>query len=109
MTERGWWAQLAAARQRVDRAEWRRIYALYLRSPEWEAKRAERLELAGGLCEDCDAPATHVHHLTYRRTGAERLHDLRALCASCHAVRHNHMLGPDASFADRVRAEGTRR
>jgi 5-methylcytosine-specific restriction endonuclease McrA len=100
-----WGRLFKFARQNPD--EWRRLYRRYLDSPEWATRRIERLELAGGLCEDCDAQATHVHHLTYRRVGAERLHDLRALCANCHAIRHGHMCGRDATFADRVAAERT--
>jgi len=71
---------------------WWSVYSAYLKSPEWQQLRTLVLERADGICEDCrDAPATSVHHLTYRRVGAERVADLIAICAGCHEEHHPHM------------------
>jgi 5-methylcytosine-specific restriction protein A len=63
------------------RARWRRLRAVVL---------ADR-----PLCEDCTeagriTPATDVHHTIARKACPDRDLDytnLRALCASCHAIR----------------------
>jgi hypothetical protein len=70
-------------------------YRRYLQSPEWWARRARRLEVAGHQCEFREYVADHkgyyrkrctatadlqVHHLAYDRLGAERDSDLEVLC-----------------------------
>jgi ribosomal protein L37E len=50
------------------------------------------LERAEGRCERCgERRATQVHHLTYRRVGAEAFRDLLAICNACHERHHPHM------------------
>lgn len=67
----------------------RREYRKYLKSPQWAAKRQERLDLCKGVCEACNAaPATQVHHVTYERIYAELVGDLRGLCRPCHEKEH---------------------
>ena len=39
-------------------------------------------------CRRCGAPATEVHHETYKRIYNERLSDLTALCSKCHEAAH---------------------
>ena len=60
-------------------------YQTYLRSPEWEAKRQEKLESCQYKCEcegGCHRQATQIHHLHYDTLGNESLQDLQALCQS---------------------------
>jgi hypothetical protein len=64
-------------------------YAAYLRTPEWQRRRALVLHRAGGTCEGClSAPATEVHHRIYDRVGNELLFDLVAVCRKCHLRAH---------------------
>lgn len=68
---------------------WWADYNSYLQTPEWRTKRAKVLRRAGGMCEGCgEAPATIVHHLTYKRVGREMLFDLVAVCPACHDALH---------------------
>lgn len=60
-------------------------YGRYRASREWALKRQAVLRRSGGLCERCLARATQIHHTTYERIGEERLTDLMAVCAPCHA------------------------
>ena len=67
-------------------------YQTYLRSPEWEAKRKEKLESCQYKCEcegGCHRQATQIHHLHYDTLGNEDLQDLQALCAKCHMKKSN--------------------
>ena len=63
------------ANRRRDR---RRKYQIYLRSPEWKARRQVAITKAAGRCRDCGRPTTRfeVHHLTYRRFSREHPKDL---------------------------------
>ena len=73
-------------------------YLEYLLSPEWQAKRAERLKLDNYKCTVCgQEDFLEVHHLTYVRLGRERMEDLRTLCEDCH--EDGHGLKPSDSFA----------
>lgn len=68
-----------------DTAEWRRQHAEYLLTPRWKHKCDLVKKRAGGLCEGClEAPATEVHHLTYKHWRDELLFELVALCRDCH-------------------------
>ena len=65
-------------------------YEAYLRSPEWEAKKAEyranpRLPQA---CVVCGNRRVDLHHRTYLRVGRERLTDLVPLCRDHHDEAH---------------------
>jgi hypothetical protein len=77
--------------RRAPIADWRESYQAHLESPEWASIRDAVRQRSGGLCEQCkEKPARHVHHLTYKRLGAEPLDDLLHLCLDCHQVRHPH-------------------
>lgn len=70
-------------------------YKRYIRSPEWEAKKQERIAIDKGCCM-CGRPldkikSVQVHHITYSRLGNENvLTDLCTLCGSCHKKIHNY-------------------
>lgn len=69
-------------------------YKTYMRSPEWEAKKQQRIAIDKGCCM-CGRPldkikSVQVHHVTYARLGDENvLTDLATLCGSCHQKVHN--------------------
>ena len=69
-----------------------RLYKEYLKSLRWQGLRSKRLKLDEYTCQDCSKELTttnaHVHHLTYKRLGDERMSDLVTLCRSCHELRH---------------------
>lgn len=62
-------------------------YLAYLDSPEWKAKRHERLQIAQYRCSACGGTANlHVHHLTYERIFREEMADLLPLCEKHHTA-----------------------
>ena len=64
-------------------------YSDYMRSEFWQVRRAAVIERDGGRCRSCATPdAKHVHHITYKRFGAEPLSDLVLLCSQCHEYEH---------------------
>ncbi|HEY1361789.1 MAG TPA: hypothetical protein VGF60_06055 [Xanthobacteraceae bacterium] len=64
-------------------------YNLYLKTGEWQQKRAKVLQRANGQCEGCGMkPAAEVHHLTYNNVFAEFLFELVAVCDACHSRLH---------------------
>ena len=63
-------------------------YRRYLQSDAWKTKRKAVLQAAGFRCRRCGAPATEVHHETYKRIYNERMSDLTALCSKCHEAAH---------------------
>lgn len=75
-------------------------YQDYLRSEHWQklrqkffrkSSRLKRLKKLYGylVCELCEqAGVLNVHHVTYKRMGAERLGDLFLICENCHFVIH---------------------
>lgn len=73
----------------------RQFYEQYMASPEWAAKRQQRLEVDGHKCRTCgcthDERPLQVHHVTYERLGHEDLGDLITLCNSCHEAITNVM------------------
>lgn len=70
-------------------SEWWAWYNDYLNSPEWASRRKKVLSRDGATCKACGiAPATEVHHLTYKRAGEEPLFDLVAVCKPCHRMLH---------------------
>jgi len=71
-------------------------YGEYLKSEEWAQRRSLALVRDGYKCQDCQEPATQVHHTTYERVGAERLEDLVSLCQRCHRIRHIDASGTTA-------------
>lgn len=65
-------------------------YLAYLRSPQWQAKRARILTTRGHRCEVCHhAERLSLHHLSYARLYDELDADLLVVCESCHAAMHN--------------------
>lgn len=60
-------------------------YEAYLLSPEWKAKREQRLTISNHSCSACTASRNvHVHHLTYERIFNENMEDLLPLCEEHH-------------------------
>lgn len=65
----------------------RRDNALYKKN------RLPAYERAGGVCENCGAPAAEIHHITFRsHCGTSDLDNLIVLCRDCHERAH----GPEA-------------
>ena len=65
------------------------LYAQYLASPAWQARRVKRLGMDGGQCQGCGRQDDlHVHHTTYIRFGSEPLDDLITVCGLCHSLIH---------------------
>lgn len=85
-----WTVALGTLDGRVRRADYRR----YMKSPEWDAKRAWWWDRAGRptSCAACDTywslQKGDLHHRTYERLGYEELDDLVQLCARCHSIVH---------------------
>lgn len=67
--------------------------AYYRRQPHWRKIRKEALMRDGYACVTCGSISNlHVHHLTYKHIGEERLHELRTLCENCHAAEHRRWM-----------------
>ena len=73
------------------RQDWDRWYPRYLESDAWMELRLKVFERANWRCEQCKAPATEVHHLTYIHVGNEAMEDLQALCRQCHKRQHRRI------------------
>ena len=70
----------------LRRMDYRRVY---LRTPEWRAKRDAAIACASDRCARCGSRGLlDVHHLTYERLGAEFGTDLLVLCRPCHRQEH---------------------
>lgn len=83
-------------------------YVAYLKSKQWKAKRAEKLESVSYSCDrengfyqtgedgivrrviDCVGPL-EAHHLKYDNLGNEPLEDLIVLCKLHHEREHLHI------------------
>lgn len=65
-------------------------YINYIRSPAWNAKRKQRLEIDNHKCQMCGtSEELQIHHITYDRLGNEDIHkDIVTLCKSCHRDIH---------------------
>lgn len=65
-------------------------YFQYMSSPEWKAKKEQRIKIDAGRCQMCgSAENLNVHHVTYRTFGRENpWTDLICLCQSCHKNVH---------------------
>ena len=85
-------AQSRRRRRRPRRPPSDPEYVRYLNSKAWATKRAEVLDRADGMCEECgdelEPGEAEVHHLTYERRYAELAEDLVALCPGCHRRAH---------------------
>jgi len=65
-------------------------YDDYLRSDEWNVRRKQIIEAAGGACQICGTRyELYVHHNTYIRRGVEAATDLICVCRVCHAKIHD--------------------
>ena len=74
----------------VPAKSYKERYHDYLKSPEWKAKREQKLFEAGGKCQLCnEGGKLHVHHRTYERVFNELMSDLIVLCQSCHEKFHD--------------------
>ena len=62
-------------------------YDAYKSSPAWQRKRNAVKQRDGGQCV-CGAPATEMHHKTYKNLGKEPLSELVMLCNACHNRLH---------------------
>lgn len=82
------WYQMRWAQKYWGKAA-RERYRRYLQSDAWKTKRKAVLQAAGFRCRRCGAPATEVHHETYKRIYNERMSDLTALCSACHQAAHS--------------------
>lgn len=68
---------------------WHEAYDEYLASDKWARLREKVMTRSAGICEGClGAPATEVHHLTYKHVGDELLWELVAVCRDCHRRCH---------------------
>lgn len=78
-----------AQTRRVRRRSMHMRYEKHMRSPDWAAKRQERLGLDSHRCRTCHHDGSRyrleVHHATYDRFGHEDVeNDLITLCSQCH-------------------------
>lgn len=66
-------------------------YREYLKTPEWQARRARAIRTAKGACQLCNATGVvlDVHHRTYKNRGNEKFADLIVLCRACHSKHHD--------------------
>lgn len=75
--------------EKAKRGNWNKVYNQYLKSPQWQRIRKQVFERSNGMCEICEAPAKHCHHMNYLSVFDEELGDLQALCAQCHKDQHS--------------------
>jgi hypothetical protein len=86
---RTYWIEQIAEQQTAEAEKWRHCYEEYLQSDAWHERRRRVLARARGICEGCrQAPATQVHHLTYKHVCNEFLWELVAICRGCHERYH---------------------
>ena len=68
-----------------SKREVRPDYSQYISSPDWKAKRIERLTIDRNLCVVCGQPAFSVHHLHYDSLEREDARmDLISVCEAHH-------------------------
>lgn len=73
---------------RLPRDRYLALIREYHQSPEWHARRIIRFAEYAGLCAECEAPATELHHNAgYGRLFEETLEELLPLCRACHERR----------------------
>lgn len=77
-----------------ERAKRWSLYKEYIDSDAWKLLRSRVLKRDGGQCQGClDAPATEVHHTTYKNFGFEFAFELVSLCRPCHQRMHQYRQG----------------
>jgi ribosomal protein S27AE len=65
-------------------------YKMYIMSPEWYAKKIQRLVLDNYTCQRCGSKEfLEVHHKTYENLGKEQMEDLATVCRTCHQAIHD--------------------
>lgn len=65
--------------------QWWSEYQAYLKSDKWLNKRTKVLVRDDYQCRAClSAPASQVHHKTYKHVFNEPLFDLESVCKACH-------------------------
>ena len=80
----------------LRRLAYRRQYAAYMRSREWQQRRRVWLRTfrrhgRDPTCVVCDRPWAldhDLHHVSYDNLGAERDEDLLPACRGCHEALH---------------------
>lgn len=83
------WRRLFRATAKASQSERKSLYAAYLQSAAWRAKRALAENQHGIICVECRvAAAENIHHKTYSRIGDEDVADLVPLCRRCHEAQH---------------------
>ena len=101
------WYQMQWAQKYWGKAA-RERYRRYLQSDAWKTKRKAVLQAAGFRSRRCSAPATEVHHETYKRIYNERMSDLTALCSKCHKAAHSTRIRiPDQGPPQKNEQRGT--
>jgi len=79
-------------KQREQRRKQRRTFYRddYLKSDDWQRKRAVVLKRDKRRCVYCGAPASQVHHKRYapRNIGREPIEWLVSVCDGCHRKQH---------------------
>ena len=61
------------------------VYDQYIKSPEWNALKKQKIDESGGKCEICGKKTElEVHHWTHKTLGREKMSDLAAVCKKCH-------------------------
>lgn len=79
-------------------------HSSYLFSPSWKVIRYKVMERDGFRCKSCgDDSNLHVHHIHYKRLGAEKLEDLITVCAICHKELHDYH-GKNAKYYPLLRS-----
>lgn len=66
-------------------------YREYLKSPDWQKKRAKKRSKSDRCAVCGDTRQLDVHHLNYRNWTDVVMSDLRVLCRRCHTVAHELM------------------
>ena len=86
-------------------------YKNYIRSPEWEKKKQERIKIDDYKCAMCQRPVSRIrvlqcHHTNYKRLGNEDVYsDLVTLCGTCHKKLHNYLNRIKSPYDERLRKE----
>lgn len=82
-----WEAEQRRPKPQSENDRWQSQYRAYLDSAQWRELRYRVLERDGHKCQSClSAPATEIHHLTYRyyNAGHDSALFLRSICRACH-------------------------
>lgn len=90
-----WETERSRLKPQTENERWQSEYRAYLESAQWRELRYRVLERDGHKCQSClCAPATEIHHLTYRyyNAGHDSALFLRSVCRACHE-RISHIEG----------------